>query len=94
MANDNRSGSTFGAFVLGGATGAVLALLYAPARGSTTRRRLRHAGAEIQDRTVDILEESQEQIRAFVADSEQRIAELVRDARAQIAAAIEEVSGS
>jgi len=38
--NGSSAGSVFAAFVLGAATGAALALLFAPASGEETRRKL------------------------------------------------------
>jgi gas vesicle protein len=42
------------AFILGGALGASLALLFAPERGPQTRARLRDLAAELKERTADL----------------------------------------
>jgi gas vesicle protein len=42
------------AFILGGALGASLALLFAPERGPQTRARLRDLATELKDRTADL----------------------------------------
>ena len=46
-------GNTFLAFVLGGIVGAAVALLYAPAAGAETRRRLREGFDDAGDWTRD-----------------------------------------
>jgi gas vesicle protein len=50
MRNDNGSGSMLAAFMLGALAGAAVALLYAPAAGDETRRRLGEKAREGRDK--------------------------------------------
>ena len=45
------------AFILGGALGASLALLFAPERGPQTRARLRDLATDLKERTADLAED-------------------------------------
>lgn len=50
MAQQGNSGSVFMAFVMGAAAGAAVALLYAPAAGEETRRKLAEKAREGRER--------------------------------------------
>jgi gas vesicle protein len=50
------------AFLLGGALGASLALLFAPEGGSQTRTRLRGLAADLKDRTSDLVGDVRERV--------------------------------
>jgi gas vesicle protein len=60
MAHDGNSGSVFMAFVIGAAAGAAVALLYAPASGEETRRKLADKAREGRDRADDLSREGRE----------------------------------
>ena len=61
MANtDNSSGAVLLAFVLGAAAGAAIALLYAPASGEETRRRLAAKAREGRDKVEALAREGRE----------------------------------
>jgi gas vesicle protein len=53
MSNDSSGGSIIAAFVVGAVAGAVLAILFAPASGEETRRKLVEKGREGRDRLKD-----------------------------------------
>ena len=60
MSSDNRGFSAAAvalAFILGGAMGASLAMLFAPESGRRTRERLRDLAADMRDRTLDLSED-------------------------------------
>lgn len=57
-----RNRDTFLAFVLGMATGGVIALLLAPASGKETRRKIKETSADIYQRGRDSVERVGEQI--------------------------------
>ena len=44
-------------FILGGAHGASLALLFAPEAGGRTRERLRNVAADVRDETIAVSDE-------------------------------------
>ncbi|MGH9365704.1 MAG: YtxH domain-containing protein [Thermoanaerobaculia bacterium] len=50
------------AFLLGGALGASLALLFAPERGPQARARLRGLAADLKDRSADLVEEMRDRV--------------------------------
>lgn len=78
--NSNTLGMMF-AFALGGLIGAALALLYAPASGEETRRRLREQatqkGDELKERyaaAVDTVEEGVGKIKEIIEDRKSEVA--------------------
>jgi len=50
------------AFLLGGALGASLALLFAPAGGPQNRARLRGLATDLKDRTADLVEDMRDRV--------------------------------
>lgn len=54
MAQSGNSGSVFTAFLIGAAAGAAVALLYAPAPGDETRRRLAEKAREGRERADEL----------------------------------------
>ena len=49
MENSDNSGKVFGALLLGAAIGGVLGILFAPDKGSRTRKKLFDQGSDIAD---------------------------------------------
>lgn len=66
MCGNNHSGGTVLGFLIGGAIGAGLALLYAPASGEETRRRIRQGVDKAKTRT-------QEEYETVLAEIEERL---------------------
>ena len=60
MSNDNGAGSVLMAFVLGAAAGAAIALLYAPATGEETRRRLKDKARASREKAEGLAREGRE----------------------------------
>jgi len=61
MSNNNNSGGpVLMAFVLGAAAGAALALLYAPATGEETRRKIREKAREGRDKAEAVARDGRE----------------------------------
>ena len=61
MSNESPSGAAvFTAFVLGALAGAAIALLYAPATGEETRRRLGEKAREGRERAESMMREGKE----------------------------------
>ena len=58
--NDSGSGSVLLAFLLGAAAGAAIALLYAPATGAETRRKLAEKAREGRDKVEEMAREGRE----------------------------------
>ena len=53
-------------FILGGAMGACLALLYAPEPGRKTRERLRDLAGEARERTLDAAEDARDRMEEVI----------------------------
>ena len=65
------------AFLMGGAVGAFLALLYAPESGKRTRERLRRFAEEAQEKTGAAVKEFREKAEDRVQEWRDRIEEVV-----------------
>ena len=77
--NDNTMGMMF-AFLVGGLIGAGLALLYAPASGEETRRRLKeqaaHKGDELKQgyaAVIDTVEEGVGKVKEIIEDRKSEV---------------------
>lgn len=77
--NDNTMGMMF-SFLVGGLIGAGLALLYAPASGEETRRRLReqaaHKGDELKQgyaAVIDTVEEGVGKVKEIIEDRKSEV---------------------
>ena len=67
MANDNNAtGSVLLAFLLGAAAGAAVALLYAPASGVETRRKLAAKAREGRDKVEEFVDRHRDDISSAV----------------------------
>ena len=60
MSDNNGSSSVLMAFVLGAAAGAAIALLYAPASGEETRRRIKDKAREGRETAEQVARDSRE----------------------------------
>ncbi len=62
--SDNRSGigDILLAFVLGGIVGAVAGILFAPAKGEETRKKLKEISSDIKEGLDDFVEEARERL--------------------------------
>lgn len=76
MSQDGNSSSVFMAFVVGAVAGAAVALLYAPATGEETRRKLSEKAAEGRERAEQLRRDGKE----FVARQRQNAGAAVDDA--------------
>jgi gas vesicle protein len=68
-------------FIVGGLTGAVVSLLFAPQSGEETRALIRDKSIEIRDRAADSAEEALERAEAAAAEARIRAEELAKIAR-------------
>lgn len=81
MAENNSTMNTMFAFLLGGIIGAGLALLYAPASGEETRKRIREQAAknlddlkERYESAVDTVEEGVGKVRGTIEEKKNEVA--------------------
>ncbi|OGS46595.1 MAG: hypothetical protein A2539_08780 [Elusimicrobia bacterium RIFOXYD2_FULL_34_15] len=67
--SEKKSGETILAFLLGGAIGACLGLLFAPKSGKETRKKVKMFFDEISEKTGEIIEEGKDKIEELVHSS-------------------------
>ena len=72
-------------FLLGGALGASLALLFAPESGRRTRERLRDLAADVRDRTIDFSEDFRDKAEEVI----ERGRETFEEKRSIVTAAVQ-----
>ena len=66
-----------GAFVIGGAIGALIALLYAPKSGKQTRRDITKTARKIKRETVDLVEDTIDNIHDFAGDIKEKVTDII-----------------
>ena len=76
MAERNDFGAFLAGLVVGGAIGAILALLYAPQSGEETRARLREQSLTLQERARTSAEEARRRAEEAFKELQQRVEEL------------------
>jgi gas vesicle protein len=72
-------------FILGGALGVSLAMLFAPEPGRRTRERLRDLAADVRDKTIDVSDE----LRDKAEDVLERSREVFEEKKATLSAAVQ-----
>jgi gas vesicle protein len=77
MSNNGNSGSVLMAFVVGAMAGAAVALLYAPASGEETRRKLGEKAREGREKAETLAREGRE----FIARQRETLASAVATGR-------------
>jgi gas vesicle protein len=65
------------AFMIGGAIGAAIALLYAPQSGRETRKDLKRTARRVKNEAVDLVEDTIDRVDDFVDDTKDRVTELI-----------------
>lgn len=58
MENSNGKGKMIGALVIGAAVGATLGILFAPDKGSETRKKLMAKGQKLKNKATDLMEQA------------------------------------
>ena len=79
-----KSGSGFFAFLLGGAIGAVVGLLYAPRSGMETRQILTEEGKDLMNKTKSSVGDAQESAMATLQSAQERLAALNQEAKERL----------
>ncbi|HAM39439.1 MAG TPA: hypothetical protein DCP53_08630 [Elusimicrobia bacterium] len=67
--SERKSGETILAFLIGGAIGACLGLLFAPQSGKETRKKVKIFAESIGEKTGELIEEGKEKIEELVHSS-------------------------
>ena len=70
-------------FIVGGLTGAVVSLLFAPQSGEETRALIRDKSIELRDRATETAEEALARAEAAAAEARTRAEELAKHARSR-----------
>ena len=87
MSRDNGGGDFFKGFLLGGAIGAIIALLYAPKSGKEMREDIRRGAGELYDDASEKAREFRDKAEEVVADARRQAEALRAQAEAKIAEA-------
>jgi gas vesicle protein len=65
------------AFLIGGAIGAAIALLYAPQSGHETRKDIQRTARRVKNEAVDLVEDTIDRVDDFVDETKDRVTELI-----------------
>ena len=83
MSDHDEFGAFLVGFIVGGLTGAVVSLLFAPQSGEETRALIKDKSIELRDKAQVSGEEALARAEALAADARKRAEELTREARAR-----------
>lgn len=81
MSERDEFGAFLVGFVVGGLTGAVVALLFAPQSGEETRAIIKDKSIELRDKAQVTAEETLARAESLAADARLRAEELTKEAR-------------
>lgn len=81
MSDRDEFGAFLVGFIVGGLTGAVVALLFAPQSGEETRALIKDKSIELRDRASHTAEEALARAEAAAAEARARADELARELR-------------
>jgi gas vesicle protein len=91
MSEHDEFGAFLVGFIVGGLTGAVVALLFAPQSGEETRALIKDKSIELRDKAQVSAEEAYARAEQLAADARARADELTKDARTRAAELANEV---
>lgn len=91
MSDRDDFGAFLIGFVVGGLTGAVVALLFAPQSGEETRTLIKDKSIELRDKAVTYADEAKTKAEAMAVDARTRATEFADDVRTRSQEAIEGV---
>jgi len=83
MSERDEFGAFLVGFIVGGLTGAVVALLFAPQSGEETRALIKDKSIELRDKAQVSAEEAYARAEELAADARRRADELTKEARAR-----------
>src|SRR3990172_4798313 len=83
MSERDEFGAFLVGFIVGGLTGAVVALLFAPQSGEETRALIKDKSIELRDKAQVTAEEALARAESIAADARLRAEELTKEARAR-----------
>jgi gas vesicle protein len=91
MSERDEFGAFLVGFIVGGLSGAVVALLFAPQSGQETRALIKDKSIELRDKAQVSAEEAYARAEQLATDARQRAEELTKEARARAAELTNEV---
>lgn len=94
MSERDEFGAFLVGFVVGGLTGAVVALLFAPQSGEETRALIKDKSIELRDKVEVSAEEAYARAEQLAADARLRADELAKEVRARGKGAVDAVRKS
>ncbi len=80
MSNEHNSGSTLLAFLVGLVTGTILGILFAPAEGKETRKKLVKYLEEIEDKGEDFIEEG----KKFISEGAKKVKTIIEEGKEKL----------
>ena len=83
MSDHDDFGSFLVGFVVGGLTGAVVALLFAPQSGEETRTVIKEKGIELREKATQTSEEALARAKELAADAKARYDELSAEVKSR-----------
>ena len=83
MSGRDEFGAFLVGFIVGGLTGAVVALLFAPQSGEETRAVIKERSIELRDKAAEEAEAAWKRAEEAAEEARQKTEELVKQARAQ-----------
>lgn len=83
MSDNDEFGAFLVGFIVGGLTGAVVALLFAPQSGEETRALIKDKSIELRDKAQITAEEAYARAEAAAKEARARAEELAHEARAR-----------
>lgn len=91
MSDRDEFGAFLVGFIVGGLTGAVVSLLFAPQSGEETRALIKDKSIELRDKATTTAEAALARAEAAAAEARARADELAQELRARGASAYEDV---
>ena len=89
MAERDNFGAFLVGLVVGGITGAVVALLYAPQTGEQTRAVIKEKAIELVDKTTETVEDTYKKAQVAASDAVDKAQDLIKQAETKAGKLIE-----
>ena len=91
MSDRDEFGAFLVGFIVGGLTGAVISLLFAPQSGEETRAMIRDKSIELRDKAAQTAEEALARAEKLAAEARTRADELAQEVRARGKGAVDAI---